>query len=103
MARYVGLVNAAGLDWDTVQSWTEHQVAGVLLPRTPEAQAFIKPDWGRIYRELDRKGMTLMLLCQEYVAAHPEGRIWCYTQLQRALQGLPPHPQALNAPTPACR
>ena len=80
VAKYVGLANAAGLDWDTVQSWTEQQLAGVLLPRTPEAQPFIEPDWGRIHRELDRKGMTLMLLWQEYVAAHPEGRTWRYTQ-----------------------
>ena len=74
VAKYVGLANAAGLDWDTVQSWTEQQLAGVLLPRAPEAQPFIEPDWGRIHRELDRKGMTLMLLWQEYMAAHPEGR-----------------------------
>ena len=80
VAKYVGLANAAGLDWDTVQSWTEQQLAGVLLPRAPEAQPFIEPDWGRIHRELDRKGMTLMLLWQEYMAAHPEGRTWRYTQ-----------------------
>ena len=80
VAKYVGLANAAGLDWDTVQSWTEQQFAGVLLPRTPAAQPFIEPDWGQIHLELDRKGMTLMLLWQEYVAAHPEGRTWRYTQ-----------------------
>jgi transposase len=40
----------------------------------------VEPDWGRIHRELDRKGMTLMLLWQEYVAAHPEQRTWRYTQ-----------------------
>jgi len=80
VAKYVGLASAAGLDWDTVQSWSEKQLASVLLPRATGAQPFIEPDWGLIHRELDRKGMTLMLLWQEYVAAHPEGRTWRYTQ-----------------------
>lgn len=33
-----------------------------------------------MHRELDRKGMTLMLLWQEYVGANPGGRTWRYTQ-----------------------
>jgi transposase len=80
VAKYVSLAHAAGLDWDSVQPWTEQQLASALLPRTNEAERFIEPDWSRIHRELDRKGVTLTLLWQEYVAAHPEGRTWRYTQ-----------------------
>jgi transposase len=40
----------------------------------------VVPDSPRIHRELDRKGMTLMLLWSEYVAAHSDGRTWRYTQ-----------------------
>ena len=80
VAKYVGLAGAAGLDWQTVQHWSEAQLCRALLPRTAASQPFIEPDWARIHRELDRKGMTLMLLWQEYVAAHPTGRTWRYTQ-----------------------
>lgn len=80
VAKYVGLASAAGLDWETVQDWSEQQLTAALLPRTPGAQPFIEPDWSRVHRELDRKGMTLTLLWQEYVAANPHGRTWRYTQ-----------------------
>jgi transposase len=80
VAKYVGLASVAGLDWQTVQDWSEQQLSAALLPRSPAAQSFVEPDWSRIHRELDRKGMTLMLLWQEYVAAHPQGRTWRYTQ-----------------------
>ena len=80
VAKYVGLATAAGLDWDTVQDWSEQQLSAALQPRSVASLAVVVPDWGRIHRELDRKGVTLMLLWQEYVAAHPEGRTWRYTQ-----------------------
>jgi transposase len=76
----VALASAAGLDWQTVADWSEKRLGSVLLPRSATAQPFVEPDWARIHRELDRKGMTLMLLWQEYIAAHPEGRTWRYTQ-----------------------
>lgn len=80
VAKYVSLASAAGLDWETVQAWSEQQLATALQPRAAASQPFVEPDWSRVHRELDRKGMTLMLLWQEYVAAHPEGRTWRYTQ-----------------------
>ena len=63
-----------------MQDWSEQRLSTALLPRSTASQPFVEPDWGRIHRELDRKGMTLMLLWQEYVAAHPEQRTWRYTQ-----------------------
>ena len=80
VAKYVGLATAAGLDWEAVQDSSEQQLSTALQPRSTASQTVVVPDWGRIHRELDRKGMTLMLLWQEYVAAHPEGRTWRYTQ-----------------------
>ena len=80
VAKYVGLATAAGLEWQTVQSWSEQQLATALQPQAMSSRSVVVPDWGRIHRELDRKGVTLMLLWQEYVAAHPEGRTWRYTQ-----------------------
>lgn len=80
VAKYVALASAAGLDWQTVQDWDERELVARLLPRSAEASPVVVPDWGRIHRELDRKGVTLMLLWQEYVAEHAEQRTWRYTQ-----------------------
>jgi len=80
VAKYVSLATAAGLNWDTVQDWSEQQLWTALQPRSAASLPIVVPDWGRIHRELDRKGVTLMLLWQEYVAAHPQGRTWRYTQ-----------------------
>lgn len=80
VAKYVGLTHAAGLDWETIQDWSEQRLTSTLLPKANTSQPYITPDWGRIHRELDRKGVTLMLLWQEYVEVHPHGRTWRYTQ-----------------------
>jgi len=80
VAKYVALASAAGLDWEMVRDWDERQLVARLLPRSAEASPYVAPDWGRIHRELDRKGVTLMLLWQEYAAEHPHARTWRYTQ-----------------------
>ena len=80
VAKYVSLTSVAGLDWETVQDWSEQRLSTALQPRAAPSQPFVEPDWSRMQCELDRKGMTLMLLWQKYVAAHPEGRTWRYTQ-----------------------
>lgn len=80
VSKYVSLAAAAGLDWDTVQDWSEQKLATALQPRSANTPPVVVPDWGCIHRELDRKGVTLMLLWQEYVAANAQGRTWRYTQ-----------------------
>lgn len=35
VTKYVGLANAAGLDWDVVRDWDERQLVARLLPRAP--------------------------------------------------------------------
>lgn len=34
VAKYVGLATAAGLDWQTVQDWSEQQLSTALQPRS---------------------------------------------------------------------
>ena len=80
VSKYVALATAAGLDWEVAQGMSEQQLAAALQPRSLGAAAFIEPDCAHIHRELAKKGMTLMLLWQEYTAEHVEGRTWRYTQ-----------------------
>ncbi len=80
VAKYLGLAAAAGLDWAAAKDLDERELAARLLPRSTMDLPYVVPDWGRVHRELDRKGVTLMLLWQEYLAEHPQGRTWRYTQ-----------------------
>jgi hypothetical protein len=39
-------------------------------------QPYIEPNWGRIHQELSRKGVSLLLLWEDYVGEHAEARTW---------------------------
>jgi transposase len=80
VSKYLALAQANGLAWADAQHLSEQQLASALQPRSAGQQRVVVPDWPRIHRELDRKGVTLMLLWSEYAAAHPDGRTWRYTQ-----------------------
>ena len=78
--KYVALASAAKLDWDEVRDWDEQRLQQALLPASRPPSGFVEPDWARVHQDLQRKGVTLMLLWQEYTEAHPGGRTWRYTQ-----------------------
>ncbi len=98
VAKYATLAKAAGLDWAQIAAMTEAQLQARLMPprAAPEGVhadpgddcnpvdiatgPFVQPDHGEIHRELSRKGMTLMLLWQEYQAANPQARTYQYSQ-----------------------
>jgi len=81
VTKYVGLANAAGLDWPTICSIEEADLERRLLARpTPPLSAFAVPDYGRIHHEMRRKGMTLMLLWEEYQIEFASQKTWRYTQ-----------------------
>lgn len=81
VAKYVGLAAAAGLShWDAVCDLHERALQARLLGRGPAHADVVMPDFARIHRELSRKGVTLMLLWQEYVASHAGERTWGHTQ-----------------------
>ena len=87
VTKYVGLAVAAGLDWPAVQALDEASLERRLLSTAQQAPAYARPDYGRIHQELRRKGLTLMLLWEEYCAQvsdehtpeHPV-RPWRYSQ-----------------------
>jgi transposase len=73
VAKYASLAAAAALDWPTVVGLSEAALERHLLSGRAERHSpYAQPDFGRIHQELRRKGMTLMLLWQEYVAQTPE-------------------------------
>jgi transposase len=80
VAKYLGLAGAAGLDWEATAELDEASLERRLLGRSSAETAVVEPDFAGVHIELRRKGVTLMLLWQEYRAAHAERRTWAYTQ-----------------------
>ena len=82
---------AAGLSWPLRDGLTEEELIRRVYPPPPRRNdAPAVPEWSALHSELSRKGVTLMLLWQEYRAATPEGyqysrfcdlyRAWAATQ-----------------------
>jgi len=81
VAKYLGLATAAGLHgWDDARELDEVELERRLLGRDAAAAAIAPPDFARVHTELRRKGITLMLLWQEYRQANEGRRTWAYTQ-----------------------
>ena len=80
VAKYLGLAGAAGLDWPTTAELDEASLERRLLGRSAAETRLVEPDFARVHIELRRKGVTLVLLWQEYRAANAGRRTWAYTQ-----------------------
>jgi len=80
VAKYLGLAGAAGLDWTSAAELDESALERRLLGRDLAETRVVEADFARVHIELHRKGVTLMLLWQEYRAAYEGQRTWAYTQ-----------------------
>lgn len=80
VAKYAGLAAAAGIDWGAASPLSEAALEQRLLPAPAKRSDYMLPDYGRIHQELRRKGMTLMLLWEEYQAEHADAQTYRYTQ-----------------------
>ena len=80
VAKYLGLAGAAGLDWSAAVDLDEAALERRLLGRCSLETRVVEPDFARVHIELRRKGVTLILLWQEYRAAYEGQRTWAYTQ-----------------------
>lgn len=75
VADYLRRFEAAGLAWPAAAALDDTALERALFPsvaKVPAAER-AEPDWAHVHRELRRPGVTLMLLWQEYKAAHPQG------------------------------
>lgn len=71
---YLRRAKAAGLSWPLPPEMTNEELEAKLYPEPPPSHAARPlPDWQQVDRELRRKGMTLMLLWQEYKSTRPDG------------------------------
>ncbi len=87
VTKYVGLAVAAGLDRQAIAVMDEAALERRLLAPPRPSDTYAQADYGRIHQELGRKGVTLMLLWEEYCAqvgdehsANNPVKPWRYSQ-----------------------
>jgi len=74
VAGYLGRAEAAGVPWPLAEDLGEAELEARLFPGSEgQGRRRPEPDWGRVHRELRRKGVTLQLLWLEYKREHPNG------------------------------
>ncbi len=88
VSNYLTRAKAAELIWPLPDEWTEDKIYGVLFPVTSKNQSHPLPDFGKIHKELKRKGVTLMLLWYEYQSQNSNGYSYSrYCELYRGFVG----------------
>lgn len=72
---YLTRAAAAKLTWPLPASMDDAELERQLFPLviTSGAKRKAEPNWAEIHQELKRKGATLQVLHEEYLAAHPGG------------------------------
>jgi transposase len=75
VSEYLMRFAASGLSWPLPANADDVKLEALLFPPVPPPVEHPRdpPDFVYIHRELRRKAVTLMLLWQEYKAAHPDG------------------------------
>jgi transposase len=75
VAQYLQRATVAGLAWPLPEALDdealERRLFAISYKKPPAKRPM--PDWSKVHRELKRKGVTLLLLWQEYKAVTPDG------------------------------
>jgi transposase len=80
ITKYVGLATAAGLDWAAVRDIEEVVLEQRLFIAREGSRDHVQPDYANLHRELQRKGVTLTLLWEEYRAEFADRPTYSYSQ-----------------------
>lgn len=74
VSKYVDRAKRAGLSWPLPEDLDDAGLERALFPQKPGEVKGPRPDWSIVRKELGgHKGVTLMLLWQEYKECYPEG------------------------------
>ena len=87
IARFQSL----GLTWPLPETVTDSKLEAKLYKNAGKKQGhrrIAEPDWAILHREMKRKHVTLSILWDEYIEAHPEGyRYSRFCELYRSWEG----------------
>jgi transposase len=80
VADYLHRAKVASLCWPLPEELTDQKLYNLLFPPAAPVPALDRPlpDCPYLHNELKRKGVTLMLLWEEYIAEHPHGYRYSY-------------------------
>ncbi|MCP4286552.1 MAG: IS21 family transposase [Gammaproteobacteria bacterium] len=75
VTEYLRRAEKAGLSWPLPEAQDDGQLEAMLFPSLPKGKQDKRPlpNWSEIHQEFKRKGVTLVLLWEEYKEAHPDG------------------------------
>lgn len=75
VGEYLRRAKLAGLSWPLPADLDDTQLEARLFPPLPKLRPEQRPlpDWAEVHCELKRKGVTLVLLWEEYKTHYPEG------------------------------
>ncbi|MPZ47601.1 MAG: hypothetical protein GEV05_30445 [Betaproteobacteria bacterium] len=80
VTEYLRRARESGIGWPPPAQCDDAQLEALLFPRAaPHVERHAMPDFAHLHQELKRKGVTLMLLWEEYAAAHA-GQVYRYSQ-----------------------
>ena len=79
ISKYTQAAEAAGLPWPLPDGLDDSTLAARLFPPVTSVREHVMPDCAYIHQELKRKGVTLMLLWEEYQASCA-GQAYQYAQ-----------------------
>jgi transposase len=68
--KYLALSRSANIQWPLPDEMDEEKLRSLLRPHAKKISHFYEPDYASIHQELKRKGVTLLLLWQEYEETH---------------------------------
>lgn len=66
VTRTLQKAQSAGLSWLQARNMTEEEITAKLYPKAPYSSAYQMPDYEYIHQEMQKSGVTLSLLWQEY-------------------------------------
>ena len=74
VSLYLRRARESGLTWPLPETVRDDELKRLCAPKpTVPRPGRPLPVWNTIHQELQRKGVTLRLLWEEYIAAHPDG------------------------------
>lgn len=74
VSEYLNLFKVTGLKWEAIASESDERLEQMIY-RHPSSAAGTRPhpDWSEVRVELQKKGVTLLLLWNEYKSQYPDG------------------------------
>lgn len=73
VANYLNRAEKAGVSWPLSDDMDERELGRLLFPSQPSSKhcQFVDPDYPKVQQELKHKGVTKLLLWEEYRQSHP--------------------------------